>query len=93
MPPAVAGDYIQAVGEWVPDRVHGEQFKANELRRTRPHTVERIEKYLVSGLVKGIVPQFAQKIVTVFGECTLAGRLGIDRASARRERAALRFML
>ncbi|MHB1425037.1 MAG: SF1B family DNA helicase RecD2 [Gemmataceae bacterium] len=71
MPSAVAGEYIQATGEWIQDRVHGEQFKADELRCTPPHTVEGIEKYLGSGLVKGIGPHFAKKIVAVFGERTL----------------------
>ena len=71
MPTAVAGEYIHANGEWVQDRVHGEQFKAAELRCTPPHTVQGIEKYLGSGLVKGIGPHFAKKIVAVFGERTL----------------------
>src|SRR6516165_6532887 len=71
MPTAVVGEYIQASGEWIQDRTHGEQFKAAELRCTPPHTVEGIEKYLGSGLVKGIGPHFAKKIVAVFGERTL----------------------
>jgi exodeoxyribonuclease V alpha subunit len=71
MPSAVVGEYIQASGEWIQDRVHGEQFKAAELRCTPPHTIEGIEKYLGSGLVKGIGPHFAKKIVAVFGERTL----------------------
>jgi exodeoxyribonuclease V alpha subunit len=71
MPSAIVGEYIQASGEWIQDRVHGEQFKAAELRCTPPHTIEGIEKYLGSGLVKGIGPHFARKIVAVFGERTL----------------------
>ncbi len=71
MPSAVVGEYIHASGEWIQDRTHGEQFKAGELRCTPPHTVEGIEKYLGSGLVKGIGPHFARKIVAVFGERTL----------------------
>ncbi len=71
MPSAVVGEYVQASGEWMQDRTHGEQFKAHELRCTPPHTVEGIEKYLGSGLVKGIGPHFAKKIVAVFGERTL----------------------
>jgi exodeoxyribonuclease V alpha subunit len=71
LPSAVAGEYVQASGEWVQDRSHGEQFKAAELRCTPPHTIEGIEKYLGSGLVKGIGPHFARKIVAVFGERTL----------------------
>ena len=53
------------------DRDHGLQFKAEELRTTPPHTAEGIVKYLGSGLVKGIGPHFARKIVQVFGERTL----------------------
>jgi exodeoxyribonuclease V alpha subunit len=71
MPSAVVGEYIQASGEWIQDRAHGDQFKAAELRCMPPNTVEGIEKYLGSGLVKGIGPHFARKIVAVFGERTL----------------------
>jgi exodeoxyribonuclease V alpha subunit len=71
VPNVTAGEYVEAVGSWVQDREHGEQFKADELRCTPPSTVEGIEKYLGSGLVKGIGPHFARKIVAVFGERTL----------------------
>src|SRR4051794_28663413 len=71
LPSAVAGEYVEATGSWVQDREHGEQFKAETLRCTPPHSVEGIEKYLGSGLVKGIGPHFARKIVEVFGERTL----------------------
>ncbi len=67
-----AGEYVEAVGAWVQDREHGEQFKADELRCTPPQTVEGVEKYLGSGLVKGIGPRLAREIVKVFGERTLA---------------------
>ena len=67
-----AGEYVEAVGSWVQDREHGEQFKADELRCTPPQTVEGVEKYLGSGLVKGIGPRLAREIVKVFGERTLA---------------------
>jgi exodeoxyribonuclease V alpha subunit len=72
LPSAVAGEYIEAAGTWTQDRDHGLQFKADSLRTTPPHTVAGIEKYLGSGLVKGIGPHFARKIVDVFGERTLA---------------------
>jgi exodeoxyribonuclease V alpha subunit len=71
MPTAVVGEHFVATGEWIQDRTHGEQFKAAELRCTPPHSVEGIEKYLGSGLVKGIGPHFARKIVAVFGARTL----------------------
>src|SRR5712692_7344932 len=69
---AVAGEYVEASGEWTRDRDHGLQFKASELRTTPPQTVEGIEKFLGSGLIKGIGPHFARKIVEVFGDRTLA---------------------
>ena len=72
LPSAVAGEYLEATGEWIHDREHGEQFKATEMRCTPPSTKEGIEKYLGSGLVKGIGPHFARKIVEVFGARTLA---------------------
>jgi exodeoxyribonuclease V alpha subunit len=72
LPNALAGEYIEASGVWVNDRDHGLQFKAEELRTTPPHTAEGIAKYLGSGLIKGIGPHFARKIVEVFGERTLA---------------------
>jgi len=72
LPAAVAGEYIEATGAWVQERDHGLQFRAEELRSTPPQTAEGIERYLGSGLIKGIGPHFARKIVEVFGERTLA---------------------
>src|SRR5205809_4134615 len=63
LPSAAAGEYLEASGAWVQDRDHGPQFKAEQLRTTPPHTIDGIEKYLGSGLVKGIGPHFARKIV------------------------------
>jgi exodeoxyribonuclease V alpha subunit len=71
LPSVVAGEYVEASGAWVQDREHGPQFKAAELRAMPPHTLAGIEKYLGSGLVKGIGPHFARKIVAHFGERTL----------------------
>src|SRR5437016_9115711 len=68
---ALAGEYIEGEGAWVHDRDHGLQFKADNLRTTPPYTAEGIAKYLASGLIKGIGPHFARKIVEVFGERTL----------------------
>jgi len=71
MPSAVAGEFIEASGEWVNDRQFGPQFQAVSLKTTPPHTIAGIVKYLGSGLVKGIGPKYAQRIVDVFGEKTL----------------------
>src|SRR5437868_4662682 len=66
-----AGEQLEATGSWCFDPQHGEQFKADEMHVKPPSTVEGIEKYLGSGLVKGIGPKYARKIVEVFGERTL----------------------
>lgn len=67
----VAGEYIEARGQWVIDKTHGPQFKADELKTTPPHTAAGIAKYLGSGLIKGIGPAYAKRIVERFGERTL----------------------
>ena len=63
-----AGEFVEALGGWVNDRHHGLQFKAMTLRTVPPTTLEGIEKYLGSGMVKGIGPHFARKLVSAFGE-------------------------
>jgi exodeoxyribonuclease V alpha subunit len=67
----VAGEFLEADGEWVHNRDHGLQFKADEMRTVAPQTEQGITKYLGSGLIKGIGPHFAKRIVEVFGERTL----------------------
>src|SRR6516162_8131905 len=63
-----AGEFVQASGAWVNDRTHGVQFRASFLRATAPTTVEGIEKYLGSGMIRGIGPVYAKKLVRAFGE-------------------------
>src|SRR5215470_3516615 len=63
-----AGEWITASGEWVNDRIHGQQFKARSLRTSAPSTVDGIEKYLASGMIRGIGPVYAKKLVRVFGD-------------------------
>jgi exodeoxyribonuclease V alpha subunit len=63
-----AGEWITASGEWVNDRTHGQQFKARFLRTSAPTSTEGIEKYLSSGMIRGIGPVYAKKLVRVFGE-------------------------
>ncbi|MFD2113863.1 ATP-dependent RecD-like DNA helicase [Thiorhodococcus fuscus] len=62
------GEYLEAEGRWVNDRQHGLQFKAIGLRIIPPRTLDGIERYLGSGMVKGIGPHFARKLVGAFGE-------------------------
>ena len=60
------GEYIECIGAWTNDRTHGLQFKANQLKVVPPTTLEGIEKYLGSGMVKGIGPHFAKVLVKAF---------------------------
>ena len=63
-----AGEFVQASGRWVNDRTHGVQFRADFLRSAPPTTAEGIEKYLASGMIKGIGPIYAKKLVRAFSE-------------------------
>ena len=63
-----AGEWITASGEWVNDRTHGQQFKARFLRSSAPSSIEGIEKYLGSGMIRGIGPVYARNLVRAFGE-------------------------
>ncbi len=66
--PAVSpGEWIDARGHWVQDREFGRQFKADILHVTPPDSAEGIERYLASGLVKGVGPTYARKLVARFG--------------------------
>jgi hypothetical protein len=47
-----AGEFVQASGTWINDRTHGVQFRASFLKATAPTTVEGIEKYLASGMLR-----------------------------------------
>lgn len=62
-----AGEFLQASGTWVNNKIHGPQFRALFLKASAPTTEEGIEKYLGSGMVKGIGPVYAKKLVKAFG--------------------------
>jgi exodeoxyribonuclease V alpha subunit len=68
LPAVNAGEWLTAEGRWVQDRQFGLQFRADLLRSAAPTTREGIEKYLASGMVKGIGPTYAKKLVEKFGE-------------------------
>ena len=61
-----AGEWVEAQGRWVVDAQHGQQFKAERLRTAPPHTIEGMQRYLGSGLVRGIGPAFARRLVHHF---------------------------
>jgi exodeoxyribonuclease V alpha subunit len=63
-----AGEWITASGEWVNDRAHGQQFRARFLKTSAPTSIEGIERYLGSGMIRGIGPAYAKKLVRAFGE-------------------------
>jgi ATP-dependent exoDNAse (exonuclease V) alpha subunit len=63
-----AGEFVQASGTWVNDRTHGVQFRASFLKAAAPTTIEGIEKYLGSGMIRGIGPIYAKKLVRAFGD-------------------------
>lgn len=62
------GEWITATGAWVNDRTHGQQFKASFMRTSAPTSIDGIEKYLGSGMIRGIGPVYAKKMVRGFGE-------------------------
>jgi exodeoxyribonuclease V alpha subunit len=62
-----AGEWVTVSGVWVNSREHGQQFKASFLRSSPPTTAEGIEKYLGSGMIRGIGPIYASKLVAAFG--------------------------
>jgi exodeoxyribonuclease V alpha subunit len=55
-----AGEWITATGNWINDRTHGQQFKARFLKTSAPTSVEGIERYLASGMIRGIGPVYAK---------------------------------
>jgi len=63
-----AGEWITATGEWTNDRTHGQQFKARFLLISPPTSADGIEKYLSSGMIRGVGPVYAKKLVRAFGE-------------------------
>lgn len=71
MPFINAGETIKASGRWVTHPDYGEQFKVELYEKVMPKTVDAIEKYLSSGIVKGVGPATAAKIVQRFGQATL----------------------
>jgi hypothetical protein len=56
-----AGEWITASGDWVNDRTHGQQFKARFLRTSPPTSADGIEKYLCSGMIRGVGAVYAKK--------------------------------
>ena len=63
-----AGEWVTATGEWFNDRTHGQQFKTRFLKTSAPTSIEGIERYLASGMIRGIGPVYAKKLPRAIGE-------------------------
>ena len=74
------GEELHAEGQWNRHPSHGRQFQAKTIRCITPTSTEGIRRYLASGMIKGIGPKYAERIVEKFGEQTLEI---IDQQSAR----------
>ena len=72
MPPLNEGESAEFTGEWVTDPKYGRQFRAQQAIPVPPNTAQGIINYLSSGIVKGIGPRTAEKIVNHLGNDTVA---------------------
>ncbi len=63
-----AGEWITASGEWTNDRTHGLQFRTQFLKASAPSSLEGMEKYLGSGMIRGIGPVYAKRLIRLFGK-------------------------
>ncbi len=64
------GEYMKVTGKMVKHPSYGEQLKVDDYEKTQPTTAKGIERYLASGVVKGIGPALAKRIVKKFGDAT-----------------------
>ncbi|MBN2499352.1 MAG: ATP-dependent RecD-like DNA helicase [Anaerolineales bacterium] len=71
LPELAPGEYLHLQGQWVNHAKHGMQFNAEICEQTIPATTEGIKRYLSSGLLKGVGPKLAERIVAKFGAKTL----------------------
>jgi exodeoxyribonuclease V alpha subunit len=69
--PVSEGEEIKVTGTWKRHPRYGLQFQVNHWEKIDPSTLEGIEKYLGSGLIKGIGPSYAKRLVGAFGIDTL----------------------
>jgi exodeoxyribonuclease V alpha subunit len=71
MPALQPGETIRCLGEWKHHAQYGRQFEVKEFESKEPSDLLGIQKYLESGLIKGIGPAYAERIVQCFGVDTL----------------------
>jgi exodeoxyribonuclease V alpha subunit len=70
-PPAIPGTRVRATGKLVTDPKRGEQLRVETLLTVAPATLAGLERFLGSGLVKGVGPAYAKRIVQLFGDQSL----------------------
>lgn len=70
IPDLHAGEEMRLIGTWTTHHIYGEQFNVEFYERHIPTTVQGIEKYLASGVIKGIGPKLSKRIVKHFGTDT-----------------------
>ncbi len=71
LPELTPGENVRLHGVWTAHKDYGKQFKAEQCEQILPATVEGIRRYLGSGLIKGLGPRLAERIVEAFGAETL----------------------
>jgi exodeoxyribonuclease V alpha subunit len=71
LPEIQPGESVRLTGVWTSHKEHGKQFKADSVEQMAPATLEGLQRYLGSGMIKGIGPELAKKIVKHFGMNTL----------------------
>ncbi|HSD84800.1 MAG TPA: AAA family ATPase, partial [Anaerolineae bacterium] len=71
LPEITPGESLRLQGQWMTNSQYGKQFKAEKCEQVLPATIEGLKKYLGSGLIKGVGPVTAQRIVKRFGLETL----------------------
>lgn len=71
MPPIAVGEKLRITGDWTEHPVYGRQIKVQIIEIEKPTTLSGIEKYLSSGMIRGIGPATAKLLIRAFGEETL----------------------
>jgi len=71
LPSSAPGEIVRMIGEWAHHPRFGEQFKISSCESVLPSSLHGIERYLGSGLIRGIGPMMAKRIVELFGKKTL----------------------
>lgn len=71
LPELSPGEHVRLRGNWINHPKHGQQFQVDICEQTLPATTAGIRRYLGSGLIKGIGPRLAERIVNQFGDQTM----------------------